>query len=476
MPRAAATRRCSGRKTRHFGCIRALPKDSRHGANAASRGQRGPTALGVPLQARLSVTAARLREVASIAAHSPARVRLGRERREGFRDAPPAAAQLARLRADSKAAARRSPCRGRPHPSGSAERLRPRGLHRAPSGRAPQGRRAPRGTARRSLSPSAARGDRGTLKRAAPSPNDPPPPPRPRSPEFRNSRQTCRRHGTAARLPPKERRTARRSAPGAAYEPPLLPGAFPRPRGARKERKPPQSGAANPRPRDGPRLALPLRAPLLAPGRGGQGKGAERAAPSRSAAVPRCWRRAAATSCASTPRSCRTSGRTREEVPSPLQKSGCRATSERAEGRKGGREERKGKARRRLASAQLSSARPAGAAALRSAGPGCRHAPRTRNAITSPPRSRTLLSRAGRRRAAATIRRLARERGCASAPPRPPRGVRPARAARPPRPSRRSGSGRAASRGAERPARGALLSRPLLCQLRAGAAARARQA
>lgn len=365
MPRAAATRRCSGRKTRHFGCIRALPKDSRHAANAASRGQRGPTALGVTLQARLSVTAARLREVASIAAHSPARVRLGREQREGFRDAPPAAAQLARLRADSKAAARRSPCRGRPHPSGSAERLRPRGLHRAPSGRAPQGRRAPRGTARRSLSPSAARGDRATLKRAAPSPNDPPPPPRPRSPEFRNSRQTCRRHGTAARLPPKERRTARRSAPGAAYEPPLLPGAFPRPRGARKERKPPQSGAANPRPRDGPRLALPLRAPLLAPGRGGQGKGAERAAPSRSAAVPRCWRRAAATSCASTPRSCRTSGRTREEVPSPLQKSGYRATSERAEGRKGGREERKGKARRRLASAQLSPPRRCCRSALR---------------------------------------------------------------------------------------------------------------
>lgn len=364
MPRAAATRRCSGRKTRHFGCIRALPKDSRHAANAASRGQRGPTALGVTLQARLSVTAARLREVASIAAHSPARVRLGREQREGFRDAPPAAAQLARLRADSKAAARRSPCRGRPHPSGSAERLRPRGLHRAPSGRAPQGRRAPRGTARRSLSPSAARGDRATLKRAAPSPNDPPPPPRPRSPEFRNSRQTCRRHGTAARLPPKERRTARRSAPGAAYEPPLLPGAFPRPRGARKERKPPQSGAANPRPRDGPRLALPLRAPLLAPGRGWQGKGAERAAPSRSAAVPRCWRRAAATSCASTPRSCRTSGRTRE-VPSPLQKSGYRATSERAEGRKGGREERKGKARRRLASAQLSPPRRCCRSALR---------------------------------------------------------------------------------------------------------------
>lgn len=90
--------------------------------------------------------------------------------------------------------------------------------------------------------------------------------------------------------------------------------------------------------------------------------------------------------------------------------------------------------------------------------PGCRHAPRTRNAITSPPRSRTLLSRAGRRRAAATIRRPARgkgerERSSPPAPRSPPGARRPS----PPTARRRNGSGRAASRGAEEPARGAAL-------------------
>lgn len=283
MPHAAATRRCSGRKTRHFGCIRALPKDSRHGANAASRGQRGPTALGVPLQARLSVTAARLREVASIAAHSPARVRLGRERREGFRDAPPAAAQLARLRADSKAAARRSPCRGRPHPSGSAERLRPRGLHRAPSGRAPQGRRAPRGTARRSLSPSAARGDRGTLKRAAPSPNDPPPPPPAPQPGVQElptdlppprDRSPASSEGAENSAQIGARRGLRTAAPARRLPPPE--GSAERAQTAPKRRR--QSTAAR---RTAPRATAARTAPRPGKGRAGEGSGAGCAVPQR---------------------------------------------------------------------------------------------------------------------------------------------------------------------------------------------------
>lgn len=214
-------------------------------------------------------------------------------------------------------------------------------------------------------------------------------------------------------------------------------------------RSSPREGEGRGRERSGLRRPAALPSPAA-----GAGLQPPVALPPRAAAVPRAGRE----------KKCRRRCR------SPVAE---QQVSARKEGREGGK---KGKERHGAASPQLSSARPAGAAALRSAGPGCRHAPRTRNAITSPPRSRTLLSRAGRRRAAATIRRLARERGCASTPPRPPRGVRPARAARPPRPSRRSGSGRAASRGAERPARGALLSRPLLCQLRAGAAARARQA
>lgn len=130
-------------------------------------------------------------------------------------------------------------------------------------------------------------------------------------------------------------------------------------------------------------------------------------------------------------------------MPSPLHESGRRATSERAEGRKGGRDGKEGG--KGTAPLRLSPPRRrcrCSRSALRR--PGCRHAPRTRNAITSPPRSRTLLSRAGRRRRPLPSAAPRGERGSASAPPRPPRGVRPARAARlpPPRAAAMGAAGR----------------------------------